>query len=228
MKSVGIPEPERRLKAYPHQLSGGQRQRVVIAAALSCDPTLVVADEPTTALDVSVQAQILKLLRDLADTRGIGILLVTHNMGVVAQIADRVTIMHRGKVVESGPTADVLRRPKADYAKALIGAVPRIDKRLDRFPVVGDEAKGRAADAREAHPRQGFRAPTRLSTAQNILSVENLCVDYVTSGLIPARKGIASAPWTTSASTSEAAKSSASSANPAAARPPSPMSCRAL
>ncbi len=188
MKSVGIPEPERRLKAYPHQLSGGQRQRVVIAAALSCDPTLVVADEPTTALDVSVQAQILKLLRDLADTRGIGILLVTHNMGVVAQIADRVTIMHRGRVVESGPTADVLRRPKAEYAKALIGAVPRIDKRLDRFPVVGEEAKGRAADAREAIRAKAFRADTTVDGAE-ILSVENLCVDYVTSGLIPGSKG---------------------------------------
>ena len=106
----------------------------MIAAALSCNPKLVVADEPTTALDVSVQAQILKLLRDLADSRGIGILLVTHNMGVVAQIADRVTIMHRGKVVETGTTEEVLRRPKAAYAKALIGAVPRIDQRLDRFP----------------------------------------------------------------------------------------------
>jgi len=188
MKSVGIPEPERRLKAYPHQLSGGQRQRVVIAAALSCDPTLVVADEPTTALDVSVQAQILKLLRDLADTRGIGILLVTHNMGVVAQIADRVTIMHRGRVVESGPTAEVLRRPKADYAKALIGAVPRIDMRLDRFPVVGDEAKGRAADAREAIRAKAFRADTTVDGTE-ILSVENLCVDYVTSGLIPGSRG---------------------------------------
>ena len=144
LESVGIPEPRRRLKAYPHQLSGGQRQRVVIAAALSCNPKLVVADEPTTALDVSVQSQILKLLRDLADSRGIGILLVTHNMGVVAQIADRVTIMHRGKVVETGTTQEVLRHPKAPYARALIGAVPRVDRRLDRFPVLGDEGKGRA------------------------------------------------------------------------------------
>src|SRR3954453_16790321 len=117
LEAVGIPEPRRRLKAYPHQLSGGQRQRVVIAAALSCNPRLLVADEPTTALDVSVQAQILKLVRDLADRRGIGILLVTHNMGVVAQIADRVTIMHQGKVVETGLTEEVLRRPKAAYAK---------------------------------------------------------------------------------------------------------------
>ncbi|WP_210485949.1 dipeptide ABC transporter ATP-binding protein [Microvirga antarctica] len=188
MRSVGIPEPERRLKAYPHQLSGGQRQRVVIAAALSCDPALVVADEPTTALDVSVQAQILKLLRDLADNRRIGILLVTHNMGVVAQIADRVTIMHRGLIVESGTTAEVLRRPKADYAKALIGAVPRIDMRLDRFPVVGEEAKGRAADAREAIRTKAFREVETVDGSE-ILSVRNLCVDYVTSGLLPGSKG---------------------------------------
>ena len=137
----------------------------MIAAALSCNPKLVVADEPTTALDVSVQAQILKLLRDLADERGIGILLVTHNMGVVAQIADRVTIMHRGKVVETGPTEEVLRRPKAPYAKALIGAVPRIDQRLDRFPVLGEEGKGRAEEARaDLRAKAGARGRRRRWT----------------------------------------------------------------
>ena len=150
LNAVGIPEPERRLSSYPHQLSGGQRQRVVIAAALACRPRLLVADEPTTALDVSIQAQILDLLRDLADKQRIGILLVTHNMGVVAQIADRVTIMHRGKVVESGPVAQVLRHPRADYAKALIGAVPRVDVRLDRFPMLDGANHARAAAAREA------------------------------------------------------------------------------
>lgn len=188
LEAVGIPEPQRRLKAYPHQLSGGQRQRVVIAAALSCDPKLVVADEPTTALDVSVQAQILRLMRDLVDQRGIGILLVTHNMGVVAQIADRVTIMHRGKVVETGPTAEVLRRPKAPYAKALIGAVPRIDMRLDRFPVLGEEGKGRAEEARAA-----LRAKTERADATTegtpLLSVENLRVEYTTSCWLPGSKG---------------------------------------
>ena len=188
-KSVGIPEPERRLKAYPHQLSGGQRQRVVIAAALSCDPKLVVADEPTTALDVSVQAQILKLLRDLADQRGIGILLVTHNMGVVAQIADRVTIMHRGKVVESGPTAEVLRRPKAAYAKALIGAVPRIDQRLDRFPVVGDEGQGPRGRCPRGAAREGRARRTRLPTEQPILSVENLLRRLHDQRLAPGLEG---------------------------------------
>jgi peptide/nickel transport system ATP-binding protein len=188
LKAVGIPEPERRLKAYPHQLSGGQRQRVVIAAALSCDPALVVADEPTTALDVSVQAQILKLLRDLADTRGIGILLVTHNMGVVAQIADRVTIMHRGVVVETGRTAEVLRNPKAPYAKALIGAVPRIDMRLDRFPVLGEEGKGRAAEARVALSANIARADATMDGTP-LLSVENLRVEYTTLGWLPGSKG---------------------------------------
>ncbi|MDP8921122.1 MAG: ABC transporter ATP-binding protein [Pseudomonadota bacterium] len=188
LESVGIPEPRRRLKAYPHQLSGGQRQRVVIAAALSCNPKLVVADEPTTALDVSVQSQILKLLRDLADSRGIGILLVTHNMGVVAQIADRVTIMHRGKVVETGTTEEVLRHPKAAYARALIGAVPRIDQRLDRFPVLGEEGKGRAEDARAELRAKAGRSEAVVDEAP-ILSVENLCVDYTTSGWLPGSTG---------------------------------------
>jgi peptide/nickel transport system ATP-binding protein len=188
LESVGIPEPRRRLKAYPHQLSGGQRQRIVIAAALSCNPKLVVADEPTTALDVSVQSQILKLLRDLADSRGIGILLVTHNMGVVAQIADRVTIMHRGKVVETGTTEEVLRHPKAAYARALIGAVPRIDQRLDRFPVLGEEGKGRAEDARAELRAKAGRSEAVVDEAP-ILSVENLCVDYTTSGWLPGQTG---------------------------------------
>ena len=137
---------------------------------------------------MSVQAQILKLLRDLADSRGIGILLVTHNMGVVAQIADRVTIMHRGKVVETGTTEEVLRRPKAAYAKALIGAVPRIDQRLDRFPVLGDEGKGRAEDARAELRAKAERSDAAADEAP-ILSVENLCVDYTTSGWLPGSKG---------------------------------------
>lgn len=181
LKAVGIPEPERRLKAYPHQLSGGQRQRVVIACALACEPRLLVADEPTTALDVSIQAQILDLLRGLADERGIGILLVTHNMGVVAQIADTVTIMHRGHIVESGPVAQVLRQPKADYARALIGAVPRIDIRLDRFPMLDGANQGSAETARtELRRRAGADgvAPAVQPDAAPLLSVEDLSVDY--------------------------------------------------
>lgn len=139
LRIVDIPEPERRLRQYPHQLSGGQRQRVVIAAALSCDPDLLVADEPTTALDVSVQATILKLIKSLAERRNLGVLLITHNMGVVAQIADRVTIMQNGSVVESGPVADVLSFPKAHYARSLIAAVPRLSSPSSRFALPDDQ-----------------------------------------------------------------------------------------
>ncbi len=180
LKAVGIPEPERRLGAYPHQLSGGQRQRVVIACALACEPRLLVADEPTTALDVSIQAQILDLLRGLADRRGIGILLVTHNMGVVAQIADRVTIMHRGHIVESGPVAQVLRHPRADYARALIGAVPRIDRRLERFPMLDGANQGKAEEARSAlRARAGLeRRASAAADAPPLLSVTDLRVEY--------------------------------------------------
>jgi peptide/nickel transport system ATP-binding protein len=167
LRAVGIPEPERRLGAYPHQLSGGQRQRVVIACALSCDPKLIVADEPTTALDVSVQAQILALLRRLADDRGVGVLLVTHNMGVVAEIADEVTIMHRGRVVEQGPAREVLLEPKADYARALIGAVPRVDLGLDRFPVPGATDE-RAAEARRRLSASGVRPGSTLPLAGRV------------------------------------------------------------
>ena len=180
LNAVGIPDAERRLTAYPHQLSGGQRQRVVIACALACEPRLLVADEPTTALDVSIQAQILDLLRGLADSRGIGILLVTHNMGVVAQIADTVTIMHRGHVVESGPVAQVLRQPKADYAKALIGAVPRIDIRLDRFPMLDGVNQGNAETARAELRRRAWTQEIAAPAADAVplLSVKSLVVDY--------------------------------------------------
>ncbi len=186
MKSVGIPEPERRLGSYPHQLSGGQRQRVVIATALACDPKLLVADEPTTALDVSVQAQILKLIRDLANERRVGVLLVTHNMGVVAEIADSVTIMQNGRVVESGATREVLTAPKAPYARTLIAAVPPIDVRLDRLPVPSEETKI-TVDARESVRRKSVE--TEATTTNDIaLNVRNLCVEYGRRSLFSSHK----------------------------------------
>ncbi|GGK13934.1 glutathione ABC transporter ATP-binding protein [Streptomyces camponoticapitis] len=126
LRKVGIPEPEKRAGAYPFQLSGGQRQRVVIAMAIANDPTLLIADEPTTALDVTVQAEILDLLRRLAVETGTGVLLVTHNMGVVADFADRVAVMYDGEIVETGPVEDVLLRPSHDYTKRLLAAVPRL------------------------------------------------------------------------------------------------------
>ena len=133
---VGIPEPEARIKQYPHQFSGGMRQRVVIALALAGEPQVLLADEPTTALDVSIQAQILELMRELVRERGVGMIIITHDMGVISDIADRVAVMYRGRVVETGPTEKILGRPDHPYTRSLISAVPRPDKRLERFPLV--------------------------------------------------------------------------------------------
>jgi peptide/nickel transport system ATP-binding protein len=137
LEAVGIPEPARRVKNWPHEFSGGMRQRAVIALALCSNPELIIADEPTTALDVSVQAQILQLIRSLARERRIGVMLVTHDMGVIAQVTDRVAVMQGGKLVELGPTLQVLQRPEHPYSRALISVVPRMDAKRERFPVAG-------------------------------------------------------------------------------------------
>ncbi len=123
---VGIPEPDKRIKQYPHQFSGGQRQRIVIAMAISCDPKVIIADEPTTALDVTVQAEILDLLRELKDRLNTGILLITHNMGVVADMADQVAVMFQGNLVETGSVDQVLLHPQHEYTQRLLAAVPRL------------------------------------------------------------------------------------------------------
>ncbi|WP_027467216.1 dipeptide ABC transporter ATP-binding protein [Curtobacterium sp. UNCCL17] len=132
LRRVGIPDPESRTRSFPFQLSGGQRQRVVIAMAIANAPKLLIADEPTTALDVTVQAEILELLRALAVETGTGVLLVTHNMGVVADFADRVAVMLQGEIVETGGVEDVLLRPEHEYTKRLLAAVPRLDVAGDR------------------------------------------------------------------------------------------------
>ncbi|MGI9367913.1 MAG: ABC transporter ATP-binding protein [Ruegeria sp.] len=133
---VGIPDPDTRLDQYPHQFSGGMRQRVVIALALCTEPDVIIADEPTTALDVSVQAQILDLIKELAQERQVGVILITHDMGVIADTTDRVTVMYDGQVVESGPTAQVMGQPQHAYTKSLIAAVPRPTLKLHRFPQI--------------------------------------------------------------------------------------------
>ena len=129
LRTVGIPEPEQRVDHFPHQFSGGQKQRIVIAMALVLDPGVIIADEPTTALDVTVQAEILDLLRRCRDDFGASVLLITHNMGVVADLADRVAVMYLGKIVEQAPVAELFASPKHDYTKALLAAVPRIGDR---------------------------------------------------------------------------------------------------
>ena len=125
---VGISEPERRLTQYPHHLSGGMRQRVVIAMALSCDPKLIIADEPTTALDVTIQAQILELMKDLTKSMGVAMIVITHNLGVVARYADRVNVMYAGRIIESGTARDIYYNPKHPYTLALLKSIPRMDQ----------------------------------------------------------------------------------------------------
>ena len=124
LDAVSIPEPARRIDEYPHQLSGGLRQRALIAMALACEPALLIADEPTTALDVTIQAQILELLRNLTRRLGLAVLLITHDLGVVAQMADRVCVMYAGRIVEESPVNDLVSDPKHPYTKALIGSMP--------------------------------------------------------------------------------------------------------
>ncbi len=130
LKLVGIPAPERRVKEYPHQLSGGMRQRVMIAMALACNPKLLIADEPTTALDVTIQAQILDLMRDLKRRVGAAIVLITHDLGVVAEVAERVVVMYAGRKVEEAPVGQLFRTPRHPYTQGLLGSVPKLGSSL--------------------------------------------------------------------------------------------------
>jgi oligopeptide/dipeptide ABC transporter ATP-binding protein len=137
---VGIPEPGKRVKNYPHQMSGGMRQRVMIAMALSCGPKLLIADEPTTALDVTIQAQILDLMRSLQEEIGMSILFITHDLGVVAEVADRVVVMYAGRAVEEADVGDIYKTPRMPYTQGLLNSIPRVDKaalhqeRLEAIP----------------------------------------------------------------------------------------------
>ena len=133
MARVGIPEPRQRARAYPHQMSGGMNQRVMIAMAMAARPKLLIADEPTTALDVTIQAQILDLLDDLRRELKMALLLITHDLGVVAQMAERVLVMRHGKVVEEGPVDAIFHAPRHAYTRALLGAVPRLDRKVERL-----------------------------------------------------------------------------------------------
>jgi peptide/nickel transport system ATP-binding protein len=147
---VGIPEAKRRVREYPHQLSGGMRQRVMIAMALACNPKLLIADEPTTALDVTIQAQILDLMQDLKNRVSAAILLITHDLGVVAEVAERVMVMYAGRKVEEAPVAQLFRSPRHPYTQGLLGAVPKLgsslsgtETRLAEIPGLVPNLKGR-------------------------------------------------------------------------------------
>jgi len=164
LEHLGIPEPERRMKAYPHQMSGGMRQRAMIAMALSCNPALLIADEPTTALDVTIQAQILELIKRLQRELGMAVIFITHNLGVAAEIADRIMVMYAGRVVEAGPARAIFREPRMPYTIGLLNSVPRLgmgeteDASLVAIP-------GNVPDARRVpkgcafHPRCTFMEP---------------------------------------------------------------------
>ena len=159
LERVGIPSAGRRLRDYPHQLSGGQRQRVMIAMALACRPRLLIADEPTTALDVTIQAGILDLLLDLRDQLGMAVLLITHNMGVIAEVADRVAVMYAGRVVETAPVDRVFAAPAHPYTRALLGCVPSLEDerpRLLAIPGALPDPRARPLGCRFG-PRCGLR-----------------------------------------------------------------------
>ncbi|MBB3397400.1 ABC transporter ATP-binding protein [Rhizobium sp. BK068] len=174
LQAVHIADPARRLQQYPHELSGGMRQRVMIAMALSCRPKVLIADEPTTALDVTVQAQILKLMRELKTEFGTSIVMITHDMGVVAEMADRVAIMQHGRIVEQGSSLDIFKSPSEPYTRRLLAAVPR----LGAF--AGTDGPPRVSKD-EPQPRAGASAP--------VLNVRDLCVSYARgSGMLFGRR----------------------------------------
>ncbi len=137
LRLVGIPAPEARLRDYPHQMSGGMQQRILIAMALAARPQLLIADEPTTALDVTIQAQIIELLRELKETLGMSLLLITHNLGIVGDLADRVAVMYAGQIVESSPAHELLTRPLHPYTRALMNSVPKLGANTERLTTIG-------------------------------------------------------------------------------------------
>src|SRR5205807_10173229 len=136
VRRVHIPSPEKRFDEYPHKLSGGMRQRVMIAMALACDPKLLIADEPTTALDVTLQAQILDLMRELKAASGAAIILITHDLGVVAEVCDEVTVMYAGEIVERAPVDELFANPQHPYTVGLLGSIPRLDRRAAHLATI--------------------------------------------------------------------------------------------
>ena len=172
LTQVEIKEPQERIKSYPHQLSGGQRQRVMIAMAIACSPDLLIADEPTTALDVTIQKQIMDLLRNLQEKYSMSILFITHNLGLIAEIADQVLVMYKGKIVEHKNTSEIFSQPEHPYTRGLIACRPTLDKDCHRLPVMNDymDEEGKALDPKEPEKK----AARNLSNNEVLLEVKNL------------------------------------------------------
>lgn len=186
LERVGIPNPAVRVNQYPHQFSGGMRQRVVIALALCSEPDIIIADEPTTALDVSIQAQILDLIKELAAERQVGVILITHDMGVIADTTDKVTVMYMGEVVESGDTAQVLGAPTHPYTRSLISAVPRPTVKLRRFPLIS--YGGRVTEFAIEDLARNW-GQTQKSSDGTVLRVQGVTKTFLQkSGLLPSQR----------------------------------------
>jgi peptide/nickel transport system ATP-binding protein len=190
LRLVEIPEPERRFDSFPHQLSGGQRQRAMIAQALACEPTLLVADEPTTALDVTVQAEILKLMRDLRKRIDAGIVLITHDMGVVADMADRIIVMKDGRVVETGTADDIFHRPQHEYTQQLLAAVPHFGRHTAQ---VLDEEGGDHSDEMYRRGAAVAAAPVMTAGAEQgpaLVEMRDLVLEYPKRGSQPVFRAV--------------------------------------
>ncbi|WP_156414487.1 ABC transporter ATP-binding protein, partial [Caviibacter abscessus] len=157
VKQVGIPNPERVIRRFPHELSGGMRQRVIIAIALSCKPDILICDEPTTALDVTIQAQILDLIRQLKDEIKAGIILITHDLGVVSEMADRVAVMYAGEIVEIASVNELFLNPKHPYTRSLLSSIPQLDKETEHLHVIHGTVPSLIN-----LPRTGCRFSTRI------------------------------------------------------------------
>jgi peptide/nickel transport system ATP-binding protein len=175
LQQVGIPAPETRAKSYPHEMSGGMQQRVMIAMALAAEPKLLVADEPTTALDVTIQAQILALLRDVQQRLGMSMLLITHNLGIVGQMADRVAVMYAGQIVETAPAKELLRRPLHPYTRALMNAAPKLGAEGGRLANIPGSVPrpGAMPSGCRFHPRCAMARPECSTQKPELVSVEN-------------------------------------------------------
>ncbi|MBB4102952.1 ABC transporter ATP-binding protein [Allorhizobium borbori] len=178
LEKVRIPDPDRAMRSYPHELSGGQCQRIMIAMAVACKPRIIIADEPTTALDVTVQKQVLELLRALNKEVGAAVLLITHDLGVIYEVADRVVVMYAGNKMEEATTADLFAAPQNDYSRALIDSMPSPGKYEDRLPVIERDADGNIRSVRPEPKVKASPVPVAIKDETPILELRDLCKSY--------------------------------------------------